>query len=468
MSGGAAVTAMETEERNQDSGKSNSKDNDATEMKFKILAALRSRVTYLRNKADCFTIVSVRRMLEEDIGLEKFALDVYKSFVKEKLVQCLEEAGGNDEKREDDVIPIKEVVELSEEHEAKNDTGEENTFKRVAKDIKDKGNKEALQSDIRRALRRRTSYIKANSETITIASLRRLLEEDLKLEKESLDPFKKFINKELDEVLQIPHAPKRSTESIGKKLKKKVKSTLSKKVSSEENSDSDAEGDVDNEGVAVKKKMARKGKLSKPEMMGKRKSENGQHVSGRKKAKHTETDSENDSDAGDSEKSLKQTKDTATDVYGKRVEHLKSVIKSCGMSVPPNIYKKAKQAPEEKREATLIEELEQILAKEGLSSDPSEKEIKEVKKRKGISKELEGIDTSNIVWSSRRKSSTSFAPPPKPKITAESESESDEPEDTENEEDAEDEEEGNEKAEDGSQSKGEESNSGENLDLSSK
>lgn len=26
-------------------------------------------------------------MLEKDIGLEKFALDVYKSFVKEKLVQ---------------------------------------------------------------------------------------------------------------------------------------------------------------------------------------------------------------------------------------------------------------------------------------------------------------------------------------------------------------------------------------------
>ncbi|KAG7594255.1 Histone chaperone domain CHZ [Arabidopsis thaliana x Arabidopsis arenosa] len=468
MSGGAAVTAMETEERNQKSGKSNSKDTDATEMKFKILAALRSRVTYLRDKADCFMIVSVRRMLEEDMGLEKFALDVYKSFVKEKLVQCLEEAGGNNDEnsqeteREDHVIPITEVAELSEEHGAKNDvrddTGEDNTSKRVAKDIKDKRNKKALQSDIRRALRIRTSYIKANSETITIASLRRLLEEDLKLEKESLDPFKKFINKELDEVLQIPAAPKRSAESIGKNLKKKIKSTPSKKVSSEENSDLDAEGDVDNEEVAVKKTMARKGKLSKPEMIGKRKSENGKHVSGRKKAKHTETDSENDSDAGDSEKSLK-TKETATDVYGKRVEHLKSVIKSCGMSVPPNIYKKAKQAPEEKREATLIEELEQILAKEGLSSDPSAIEIKEVKKRKGISKELEGIDTSNIVWNSRRKSSTSYAPPPKPKITTESESESDEPEESENEKDAEDEEEGNEKAEKGSRSKEEESNS---------
>lgn len=52
MSGGAAVTAMETEERNQNSGKSNSKDIDATEIKFKILAALRSRVTCLRIKAE--------------------------------------------------------------------------------------------------------------------------------------------------------------------------------------------------------------------------------------------------------------------------------------------------------------------------------------------------------------------------------------------------------------------------------
>ncbi|CAD5314763.1 unnamed protein product [Arabidopsis thaliana] len=421
---------METAEMNHNSGKSNLKNVDATEIEFKILAALRSRVTYLRNEADCFTLVSVRRMLEKDIGLEKCDLDVYKSFVKEHLVKSLEEAGNNDTsensqetEREDDEIPTKEVAEQSEEHEPMNDAGEENTSKRVAKDVKGKGNKETLQRDIKRALRKRASYIKANSETITMASLRRLLEEDLKLEKESLDLFKKFTNKELDEVLQLPDAPKCSTESIVKNVKKKVKSTPSKMVSSEYNSDSDTEGNVDNEEVAVKKTMARK-------------------------------DSENDSDSGDSEKSLK-TKETATDVYGKRVEHLKSVIKSCGMSVPPNIYKKAKQAPQEKREAMLIEELEQILAKEGLSSDPSALEIKEVKKRKNISRELEGIDTNDIVWNSRRRSSTSFAPPPKPKVTAESESESDEPEDSENEEES------NEKAERGSQSEEveEESNS---------
>lgn len=43
-------------------------------------------------------------------------------------------------------------------------------------------------------------------------------------------------------------------------------------------------------------------------------------------------------------------------------------------------------------------------------------EIKEVKKRKERARELEGIDTSNIVTSSRRRSMTSFLPPPKPKM----------------------------------------------------
>ncbi|CAA7042012.1 unnamed protein product [Microthlaspi erraticum] len=233
---------------------------------------------------------------------------------------------------------------------------------------------------------------------------------------------------------------------------------------------------MDDKEVAVEKTETRRSK-----------NENGEPVSGKKKGKHIETDSESDSDAGDDSEMMKanghsqkplKMKEAATSVNGKRVEHLKSVIKYCGIklcvlikllvdlrknlyvwfiiivvfgSVPPAIYRKVKKAPEEKREDTLIEELEQILAKEGLSSDPSEKEIKEVKKNKDISKELEGIDTSNIV------SSTSFIPP-MPKIT--SESESDEEEESENGEDnEEEEEEGNEEAEEGSQNE-EESNNG--------
>ncbi|VVB11636.1 unnamed protein product [Arabis nemorensis] len=179
MPGDTAVKAMETTEpvgNNQNSGKSNSKDAESTDIEFKILAAMRSRVTDLRDKADSFTFVSVRRLLEEDMGLDKYALDVHKGFVKEHLVKCLVDAG--------------------------NDGDSENSQETETKNMKDEGNKEALMNDIRKALRKRASYIKANSEKITMALLRRLLEQDLKLEKHSLDSYllKKFINKELDEV----------------------------------------------------------------------------------------------------------------------------------------------------------------------------------------------------------------------------------------------------------------------------
>ena len=39
--------------------------------------------------------------------------------------------------------------------------------------------------------------------------------------------------------------------------------------------------------------------------------------------------------------------------------------------MPPSVYKKAKQAPEERRETVLIKELEAILAKEGLTGSAS-------------------------------------------------------------------------------------------------
>lgn len=42
-------------------------------------------------------------------------------------------------------------------------------------------------------------------------------------------------------------------------------------------------------------------------------------------------------------------------------------------SVAPTVYKKAKQVPDNKREAFLAEELEGILKREGLPSNPSEK-----------------------------------------------------------------------------------------------
>ncbi|KAJ6391640.1 hypothetical protein OIU77_025585 [Salix suchowensis] len=217
-----------------------------------------------------------------------------------------------------------------------------------------------------------------------------------------------------------------------------------KKVSSEDSADSsDKESEEEDEEVKPKKKkIGVERKMQNSEGSKKRmRTEKETKVSANKRIKPLETaaesnsesevsgnDSEDNNSPSSAEKPVKK-KETSTPAYGKRVEHLKSVIKSCGMGVPPSIYKKVKQAPENKREAQLIKELEEILSREGLSSNPSEKEIKEVRKKKERAKELEGIDLSNIVTSSRRRSATSFVAPPKPKVP--DESESDDTDDTE-------------------------------------
>lgn len=89
-------------------------------------------------------------------------------------------------------------------------------------------------------------------------------------------------------------------------------------------------------------------------------------------------------------------------------------------------------------------------------------EIKEVKRKKERAKELEGIDVSNIVLSSRRRSTTSFAAPPKPKVPVETKTNGDDAEDSdddndnegndEEEDEEEEEEENSDDDDDGSQS----------------
>ncbi|XWS21615.1 hypothetical protein CRYUN_Cryun30bG0069500 [Craigia yunnanensis] len=447
------------------------------DIESRITTAMRSRVGHFKEQSDSLTFEGVRRLLEKDLGLETFALDVHKRFVKQCLLKCLD--GGDDddgskssgETVEKNVSTTTEGTESPKGRQPKKDVkdagseDEENsedspvlgllsrhkTTKTENTRTENKENKEVSESIIKKAIRKRASYVEANSDNVTMAGLRRLLEEDLKLDKYTLDPYKKFITEELDEVLKScevsapanevkkKNLKKNSPSKACKKANKKVNSASSGSESDEEeeHEDEDEDGDEDEEGegeeeeeeVKPKKKIAPKGKIKNFEGLKKRKIPKKEaEMPSKKRSKHAESMSDDNSDEEDSgsisddgrsrssaAKAVKR-KETSATVYGKRVEHLKSVIKSCGMSVPPSIYKRVKQVPENKREAQLIKELEEILSKEGLSANPSEKEIKEVRKRKERTKELEGIDTSNIVSSSRRRSTTSFVAPPKPKI----------------------------------------------------
>ncbi|PPD80013.1 hypothetical protein GOBAR_DD23047 [Gossypium barbadense] len=368
----------------------------AEDIESRITTAMHSRVGHFKEQADSLTFEGVRRLLEKDLGLETFALDVQKRFVKQCLLKCLDGANEDGSKSSCETVeknvstttegtespkerePKKEVKEPCSEDEEKLDgspvlgllAGHKTTK------VENKETKEVSESTIQKAIRKRASYLEANSDKVTMAGLRRLLEEDLTLDKFTLDPYKKFISGKLDEVLKSCEVSAAASEVKKKKLNKKSLIKPSKKVNKKMNSASSGRKTKNFEGL-------KKRKIPKIEA----------EMPSKKRSKHTESNSDDNSDEETVGVSLMMRKETSAPVHGKRVEHLKSVIKLCGMSVPPSIYKRVKQVPENKREAQLIKELEDILSKEGLSANPSEKEVKDVRKRKERAKELEGIDT---------------------------------------------------------------------------
>lgn len=404
----------------------------------RIHQAMRSRVQHFRDQADSLTFEGVRRLLEKDLVLDTYALDTHKKYVKQLLEKYL--SGTEDDNvSKDSEIKLEEV---KEDDEAKIEVSPVSGLLSTNESAKsetqvDENGKIPTEDMIREAIWKRATYFRRRSEELTVANVRRLLEEDLELKKFSLDTFKKFISKQLDEVLNFQN------------------DTPNNKGSKSDADSSHSESDnIEEVEVKPKKKPALKEKVKKSELPKKRKKPPLETEHAKKKkiknAEKTSVDKYNvqDDDESSDEKSESSAgksvkKEVVALVYGKKVERLKSIIKACGMSVAPTVYKKAKQAPEEKREAFLVKELQEILSKEGLSTNPSEKEIKEVKRRKERAKELEGIDTSNIVVGSRRRSTFNFVAPPKPKEIIESDSDDDDDddngsEDTDNEEDGND------------------------------
>lgn len=419
----------------------------------RIQQAMRSRVQHFRDQADSLTFEGVRRLLEKDLVLDTYALDVHKRYVKQLLEKYLSEtedvenvSKGAEQikveqvKEQEEKLKEHKVTDICSEDEGKIEdspvmgllSGYESAKSGISETQANAKDKIPTADMIEEALWKKATYFKSKSEELTVAGVRRLLEDDLELKKYSLDPFKKVISKQLDEVLNSQN-------------------DTPDKTGSKSDADSSHSESVDIEvEVKPKKKLAPKGKVQVSERSKKRKRPAKETERARKKqtrhAEETSDEKNNVQDVDDessaeksesaAEKSVK--KDVVAPVYGKKVELLKSIIKSCGMSVAPTVYKKAKQVSEDKREAFLIKELQEVLSKEGLSSKPTEKEIKEVKRRKERAKELEGIDTSNIVLGSRRRSTSHFIPPPKPKEPIEPDGDDSEDNDNDDGDDSED------------------------------
>uniref|UniRef100_A0A453I1R7 Histone chaperone domain-containing protein n=1 Tax=Aegilops tauschii subsp. strangulata TaxID=200361 RepID=A0A453I1R7_AEGTS len=401
-----------------------------------IMEALRARVPFFKKQADYLTLEGVRRTLEKDMDLKINSLDPHKKFIR----QCVDKVfSGCDNENTDNASERAEakVDNLSEDAQPmlgsnKISSSPDEQGARSSETDKDpegvknhSSGSNITEAMIKKAIDKRASYFRENSETLTLLGVRRTLEEDLKLERKALDAFKDFITKELDRVLQEPengttdHSKQEACKDAGQKTSKGSKRARQDSDTSELNNSHSEKEDSD-EDIRPIKRGAEKGRYIKQQIF------------------FAKRDNKSDKDQGqnsaeDNPLSSAVNDKKAAPAHGKRVERLKSVIKSCGMSVPPSVYRRAKQAPESKREACLIKELEDILEKEGLSSHPSEKEIKAVRKRKERAKDLEGIDMSNIITSSRRRNASSFIPLPVPKIEADSDSDDDDDDDGEEE-----------------------------------
>ncbi|XP_051116458.1 uncharacterized protein LOC127241449 [Andrographis paniculata] len=410
----------------------------------RIECAITSRIQHFKEQADSLTLESVRRLLEKDLALEKFALDAHKRFIRQYLEKKMDSTGDytpktDSENVEKDMHLNKEEAATSpKQHETKpnmkkSSSGDEETMEDspilgvlTPKSETDGKGSSVTESSVKKAIWDRADHFLSNSENITLGGVRRLLEEDLGLAKGSLDPFKKFISQEIDQVLN-PHQEAKSAKEIKKKKSQNLKRDESKESSRDASDSSASESDGMEDKVKPRKAATSKRSVKRVEPTKKRKSGQKLDSSGKesklvKRQKREDNDSDADgslSEDGQSQSSLEkssQRQDKSTPGYGKKVENLKSIIRACGMSVAPSIYKKAKQVPDHKREAFIVKELEEILSREGLSKNPTEKEIKNCRKRKETARELEGIDMSNIISSSRRRSSFSFAMPVKPEI----------------------------------------------------
>ncbi|XP_068637355.1 uncharacterized protein [Aristolochia californica] len=426
---------------------------EAQDMEELISRGLRERVNYFKEQADSLTLEGVRRVLEKDLGLKKFALDIHKRFVKKCLEERFASLGDENSAKntgENGVQAVSEQEQAEGSAEVQNEEKENNsiddekgsqalhTETKTEQETEETNTGGVISEDtVKKAVNDRAAYFRKHAATITMVGVRRLLEDDLKLEKHALDAHKALIKMTVNEVID-------STEAEDKEVDKGEGSSDSEvpDISSIDEAKIEDQRKPKRPRAATKEKATNsEGQKKLKRLKGEKDVSNIQKnqlvTSEMQKSDDSEKDSSQTSDE-DHVKVSQKKKEASNQVYGKRVEHLKSVIKACGMNVPPSVYKRAKQASENKREGILAKELEEILKKEGLSTNPSEKEIKVVKKKKERAKELEGIDMSNIVSSSRRRSSNFFAmpPPPKAKIPDESvkEEEGDEEEDNEEEE----------------------------------
>ncbi|KAL2635470.1 hypothetical protein R1flu_006949 [Riccia fluitans] len=412
-------------------------DNEDPDFTKSVTEALRLRSDYLKGQADHLTLPAVRRLLERDLGLKTSELDGHKALIKNlvdkvlngedttdviekprkrrKNARVVDDDGETEEEKShvkrsekkrrlsddiqksattvDEKLPKDVDVPRSSDKEAHGNGSTHGEVKQAVDEEIVEKQEEEPQSDanvsedsIKEALMKRADELKAQAASLTVNHVKRLLAEDLRLESRKLDSHKLFIRNLVYELLESTSgkAPKVSGENgeadEEEKPKKLAKGKSKKKsVSSDEHDEAGSTGS-DSEG-------AKKGNvLKKKSKSGKRKAE----------------------------KEVKKAPEPKKS-FSPEVERLRALCKTLEIGIPPTAYSKAKNASEDERDEVLIKELENVLGKVGCPPNPTPQDLKRVKAQLKKKRDLEGIDTTNIVSEPRRSRASAnswFTPKP--------------------------------------------------------
>ncbi|PRW59758.1 ferrous iron transporter A [Chlorella sorokiniana] len=214
---------------------------------------------------------------------------------------------------------------------------------------------------VRAAAEARRGFILSNLDSMSLKSCRMTLEQDMGLETGALKQHKDLLSRLIDEFI----AERDARPAAGGKANKEAEEDAEEEeeaASEEEASEPDYD-DSEDEGRA--KKQRKKGGAAKPAKRQKREE--------------------------------KAAKPSGPRQYGKRVEKLRSVCRAATITIPPSLYSRNKE------EGALEAALEELLAKHGLDADSGERAIAQVKSKLTIQRDLDGIDTSNIIEGGRRR-----------------------------------------------------------------
>ncbi|CAL8467237.1 g6773 [Coccomyxa elongata] len=214
------------------------------------------------------------------------------------------------------------------------------------------------------AVSKRTAYILENKETITMNECRKILEEDLGLPEKSLRSEKAYVKELIEAVMssavaEEPKAPSQACEQEAQQDSEEAPAKHKK-----------AEAEIGEDGEPLRKKLKTKEKKIKKK----------------------------------NESKSQEEKPQAGKEYGQEVQKLKRICKSATITVPPSVYTRVTE------EQDVVDRLKALLQKHGLSEHATSDEIAQVRKDLQKQRDLDGIDTSNILSVGRGRRAAAAVP----------------------------------------------------------